>query len=124
MKHMLIQFAFVLVLFAALFVTWRRAKQNVISRIEAFGWSVVWIAAIAVVLLPQTTTVVANFFGVGRGVDFIIYASVITLFFLVFKLFVAIDGFERKLTDLVRKDALKDLPPHQDSPDRDHPNEI
>ncbi len=106
----LIQIVLLLVLLLVLVATWRRMRQRVISLKEALAWSTLWIGAGIVVLLPQTTTTVANLFGVGRGADLILYASVIALFFLVFKSFVAIDGLERKLTDIVRKDALKDLP--------------
>ncbi|HWQ99261.1 MAG TPA: DUF2304 domain-containing protein [Candidatus Methylomirabilis sp.] len=107
---MLIQFVLVLALVLALAVTWKRAKQSVISWREALGWSVLWVIAGVIIILPQTTTTVANVFGVGRGVDFVLYASVITLFFLVFKIFLTLDRLERRLTDVVRKDALKELP--------------
>lgn len=107
---MLIQFVLIVSLALALYMTWRRAKQGVISWREALGWSALWVVAGAVILLPQTTTTVANFFGVGRGVDFVLYASVVTLFFLVFKIFLSLDRLERRLTDVVRKDALKELP--------------
>jgi hypothetical protein len=106
---MLIQFVFIAVLVCALTMTWRRATQDVISRREAVAWSVLWFGAAVVILLPQTTTVVANFFGVGRGADFVLYGAVILLFVLVFKLFVAMDSLERKLTDVVRRDALRDF---------------
>ncbi len=110
---MLIQIVLIAILLAALLVTWKRATQNVISLREAVAWSFLWIAAGVVIALPQTTTVVANFFGVGRGSDFIIYGSVVALFILVFKIFVAIDKLDRKLTDIVQKDALKEIPKHE-----------
>ena len=106
---MLIQFVLIIIFLAALVMTWRRAMQGVISRREALAWSVLWIGAGIVVALPQTTTVVANFFGVGRGVDFILYGAVLALFVLVFKIFVTLEGLDRKLTDIVRKEALRDL---------------
>jgi len=106
---MLIQLVFLVIFAAALSVVWRRATQNVISRREAFAWSALWIAAAGIILLPQTTTVVAHFFGIGRGADFILYGAVILLFVLVFKLFIALDSMERKLTEFVRRDALKDF---------------
>ncbi len=109
---MLIQLVLILILLAALGMTWKRAKENVISRREALLWSVVWIVAGIVVALPWTTTVVANFFGVGRGADFVIYGSVVVLFILVFKIFVALDKLDRKLTDIVQRDALKEVPKH------------
>ncbi len=107
---MLIQFVLVAILLGALLMTWKRAKQNVISFGEAFAWSVLWIGAGVVVLLPQTTTLVANFFGVGRGSDFVLYAAVVTLFVLIFKIFISLDRMERNLTEMVRKEALRDLP--------------
>ncbi len=105
-----IQILLVGFLLVALRVTWRRRRENAISRREAFAWSVLWLAAATVILLPQTTTEVAQVLGVGRGVDMVLYASIAGLFFLVFRLFVAFDKLERQLTDLVRRDALKDVP--------------
>lgn len=107
---MLIQIVFSIVLLLAFAMTWKRAWQQVISRSEAFAWSLLWVVAGIVILLPQTATFVANFFGVGRGSDFVLYGSVIVLFLLIFKIFVALDQYERTLTELVRRDALKDLP--------------
>lgn len=109
---MLIQIVLLLILFAALLMTWKRARQRVISFREAIVWSVLWIGAGIGIALPWTTTLVANFFGVGRGSDFVIYGSVVALFMLVFKIFIALDKLDRQLTDIVRKDALKDLPKH------------
>jgi len=106
---MLIQAVLVLALTGALVGTWKRASEGVISRREALLWSTAWIAAGAVVLRPETTTVIARYFGVGRGVDFVLYGSVMVLFFLVFKIFVALNALERKLTEMVRKEALDGL---------------
>jgi small membrane protein len=107
---MLIQLVLILILLGALAMTWRRSHQDVISRGEAVLWSLLWIGAGFIIMQPQTATLVANFFGVGRGSDFILYGAVVLLFVLVFKLFVAQEVIERKLTDMVRKDALNDIP--------------
>lgn len=71
-------------------------------------WLVFWIAVGTVVLLPQTAQMAAQFVGVGRGVDFVIYVSIIALFYLVFRLFVKIEDVEREITRLVRKIALEE----------------
>lgn len=110
---MLIQFVLIAVLGIALLVTWRRASQDAISRVEALIWSVLWIGAGVIVLLPQTTTAVAHFFGVGRGADFVIYGSVVALFVLVFKLYISLERLERTITKLVQHEALKDFPPKE-----------
>ena len=111
---MLIQIVLIVVLLGALYVTWKRMRQGVITFIEALLWSVLWLAAGLAILLPQTATLVANFFGVGRGADFVIYGSVVTLFVLVFKIFISLDRLEKKLTEMVRRDALRDLPEKHD----------
>lgn len=106
---MLIQFFLVSAMGFALIITWRRAHQRVIRLSEAFLWSLVWIAAAFFVALPNVATQIAHVFGIGRGVDFLLYGSVSALFLLVFKLFIQHEKLERKLTEMVRHDALRDL---------------
>lgn len=106
---MLIQFILIGTLLLAIAVTWRRAKESIIRVSEAVLWTCVWVAAGVVIVLPETTSVLARWLGVGRGVDLVLYASVVTLFLLLFKAFLSIDELEKRLTDLVRRDALRDL---------------
>jgi hypothetical protein len=103
---MLIRILLWIVLALALTMTWRRAKQGAVRMLEAIAWSVVWIIAAVVVARPEVTTTVAQFLGVGRGADLILYAAVITLLILVFQLHVAHHKLERQLTELVRREAL------------------
>ncbi len=95
-------------------MTWRRVRQRVISIREGMAWSILWITAGVVIASPQISTRVANFFGVGRGSDFVVYGSVILLFVLVFKIFILLESLERKLTEMIRRDALKNLPEKKD----------
>ena len=106
---LLIQIILILFLLLALVTTWRRQRQHVIRWPEAIAWSLVWVLGAIAVLLPNVTTAIAHLFGVGRGVDFVLYGSVAALFVLVFKLFIEHEKLERKLTELVRRDALRDL---------------
>lgn len=106
----LIQFLLSLVLLAAIGVTWRRVRQNAIRRTEGSFWSVVWLAIGVVVWWPGITNRIANAVGVGRGADLMLYGAVIALLLLVFQLHIAHDKLERQLTDLVRRDALRDVP--------------
>ena len=107
---MLVQILFLFIFFVALIVVWKRAKESVISVREAIAWSVLWIGGGTVVIAPQTTTVVANVFGVGRGADFVLYASVLILFLMMLRLMIAMDRLERKIGKIVTEVALKDLP--------------
>jgi len=112
---MLIQIILVAAMALALVMTWRRALQDVIRVSEAIGWSLLWVAAAVVILLPSVTTRIAEIVGVGRGVDLVVYASVAGLFFLVFKLFIQHERLERRLTDMVRREALRDLEEEADA---------
>lgn len=84
-----------------------RAREKVISTQIALFWSAVWIVALIGVVLPNTTTLVADYFGVGRGVDVIVYISLALLFYLVFRIFVMIEDLKHDITNLVRLLALK-----------------
>ena len=77
---------------------------------EAFVWTSIWGGAAVTISTPSVSARLAQVFGVGRGVDFIVYASVALLYLLVFRLFVEHVKVERQLTLIVRREALRDLP--------------
>jgi hypothetical protein len=115
---MLIQIIFTLSFVLAILVTWRRARQNAISTLEAALWSVLWIGAGVVVWWPGVASFLASKVGVGRGADLVVYSSVVLLFWLIFRIFVRLESLEHKLTALVRAESLhefdKDLQKGQD----------
>lgn len=74
---------------------------------EFIFWFLLFLIAIIGVVFPDVTTKVANLLGIGRGSDLIIYASVATLFYLVFRLYIAVEDVRHEITELVRKIALK-----------------
>jgi hypothetical protein len=73
----------------------------------AIFWFLVWGAALIGISLPKTTTKIAEFFGVGRGVDVIVYFSLAILFYLVFRIYVMIEDLRHEITFLVRQFALR-----------------
>lgn len=105
---MLIQFILCLILTFAFVVTWRRVRAKALRLLEGIGWSILWMGACIAVLRPETTTVLAHFVGVGRGVDLVLYAAIIMLLFLCFHLSIAHERLERSLTKLVRAEAIKE----------------
>ncbi len=107
---MFIQFLLVAAILVGIILTLRRAQQGAIRRIEAIGWTVLWALALVIVLRPQTSSAIAHLVGVGRGSDLALYVSVLALFFLVFHLHVLHDRSERTLTELIRREALRQLP--------------
>lgn len=57
-------------------------------------------------LNPELSTTIANFFGVGRGADFLFYISHLLLFFIAFKFYLANRNLDARLTRLVQRLAL------------------
>jgi small membrane protein len=93
-------------LYAALRVV-QKIKTRAISSRWGFFWLVFWLGVGAVISLPWTTSLLAARLGVTRGVDLVVYVSVIALFYLIFRLTLKIERLERNITKLVREIALK-----------------
>ena len=106
---LVIQILLVAMLLGALALTWRRARQDALSRRAAFAWSLLWIGAGVVVLRPETASLFASLVGVGRGVDAVIYLAIALIAYILFRLFLRMDRLERDLTKLVRRIALDEM---------------
>ncbi|MDD5252165.1 MAG: DUF2304 domain-containing protein [Patescibacteria group bacterium] len=113
---MIIQYLLVLTLVVALGLTWRRVRQGALSGWAAALWSVLWIAAAVVILRPEMTSAIAGWLGVGRGVDAVIYVAIAGLYYLVFRIFLKLDKFERDLTVIVRRISLDEAKSNKNEP--------
>ena len=102
-----IQIILVLFIFFALTRVILRLRDKIISPKMAIFWSAIWLAALTGVLLPKTTTELASIFGVGRGVDVIVYISLALLFYMVFRIYVMIQDVRQEITSIIRKVALE-----------------
>jgi hypothetical protein len=87
-----------------------RARDGSLRLRGVLLWVVIWLGLAAIVLYPPLSTRLASLFGIGRGSDLIVYTAVAVLFYLVFRLYVAIEHIEREITALVRQDALDKAP--------------
>ena len=65
------------------------------------------IFAIIVISFPAISTYLGNFFGIGRGVDFILYVSILILFLRSESLSHKLLDSEAKIEALVREISLK-----------------
>lgn len=84
-----------------------RSREKILSSKTAMFWIFIWLAALVGILMPATTTRIAEFFGVGRGVDVIVYISLSLLFYLVFRIYVMIEDLRHEITSMVRHISLK-----------------
>lgn len=103
---LIIQIVLVLFSFFVILKVLRRFRAGEIKGMEAVGWVLFWFAVAIVVLNPNSTSFFAKFLGVGRGVDAVIYLSIVFLFFLIFKIFIHLEKIERQITRLARRDTL------------------
>ena len=95
-----------------------RLKEGVITTRMAFFWFLIGIAALFAITLPATTTKIAEFFGVGRGVDIIVYISLALLFYLVFRIYVMIEDLRHQITYIIREVALSGSSKNHKNPKR------
>lgn len=84
-----------------------RFKERKLSSVSFFFWNVVWVVGIFLIFIPDLTTRIANLLGIGRGVDVVLYASIVTLFYLIFRIYIKVEDTQRQITQVVRKVALE-----------------
>lgn len=116
---MVIQYILLIICAAAIAFVWRRARQDALSRTTALLWTVVWALGGILALRPGVATFFAHLFGVGRGADLAIYLSLALAYYLMFRMYVRIEMLEQRITELVRKLALKEGGASQPMTDRD-----
>jgi hypothetical protein len=78
------------------------------------------------VVRPDDTSTVAHWFGIGRGVDLLVYLLIVTFVFAVINFYLRLRDSEQRVTELARAVAIRDaellnrdrglLPPPQPAP--------
>jgi len=102
-----IQIVLLIFIIFAISRVYLRSREKIFSTKTAIFWYLIWLAGLVGVLLPKTTTKLAGLFGVGRGVDVIVYIALALLFYLVFRIYVMIEDLRHEITYLVREIALQ-----------------
>ncbi|MFH1712852.1 MAG: DUF2304 domain-containing protein, partial [Candidatus Jacksonbacteria bacterium] len=94
----------VLVIIALIVVkTFQKYHSQAITAREFFLWTVFWMIVAVLFIFPDVAQTAANWAGIGRGVDLIIYLSLIFLFSALFFILVRLERLERDVTKIVRK---------------------
>lgn len=109
MPFTLTQVVLLVFLFFAISRVFLRFKGGILSTVGFFFWSGLFGIAIIAVLAPGLTSKIAQAVGIGRGVDAVVYSSIVLLFYLIFRLHVFIEDIKHDITTLVKKLALKEL---------------
>lgn len=90
-----------------------QVRQGNLSPISFLFWATLFSLALVGLFFPETLTNLARLAGIGRGVDVVIYLSIILLFYLVFRLHVMFEDLRQEIAKIIREIALRDLPKHK-----------
>ncbi len=84
----------------------RRKKQ--ISANEFIFWLVFWLtAALAIIFLKWIDKFVAKLGFSSSGIDILLYAGIVVLFYFIFRLRLKVEKIEKDITKIIRKITLK-----------------
>lgn len=83
-------------------------KKGTLSKKAAGAWIIVWVLIAAVFWSPEIASRLAQATGVGRGADLIIYIAIITIVYLLYRVFVRLERIDREITILTRINAHND----------------
>jgi len=83
-------------------------KKGSLSPFFSFAWIIFWVFGLVLIFQQEFTITVANRLGISRGVDLVIYISLILVFYMIYRLLAKIENLERSITQIVRKTAIKD----------------
>ncbi|MDO9044027.1 MAG: DUF2304 family protein [Methanobacteriaceae archaeon] len=103
---MIYQYLGVVIGILAVIIAIIRFRDGKTSSAMLIFWIAIWSVISLVSVFPETTTILANLFGIGRGLDLILILGIIASYYLVFKLYTMIEKLELEITELVRQIAL------------------
>lgn len=100
--------ALILILFFLLRLI-QQKKNKELKQNEFILWLSFWlIGALAIIFIKHLDYLLASLGFSGAGINFLIYLSIFTLFYLVFKLRLKIAKLESQITKIVREISLKE----------------
>ncbi|MFH2136226.1 MAG: DUF2304 domain-containing protein [Patescibacteria group bacterium] len=100
----LLSFLILLIIYRVV-IKWR---QGILTSRDLVFWIGFWFVVGIIILLPDTTSFMADLVGVGRGADLVVYLSIVLIFYIIFQMTIKIEKIERNITKVVRTVAMKD----------------
>lgn len=85
------------------FYMYLRLRSNLLDAILIFLFCA---GAVFFILFPDTTTKIAQWMGVKRGINLVFYSITVFFFFLILKLYSRMRRLENKFTEMIRENSL------------------
>lgn len=101
------QILFTLFFLLALWGVVKKQREELLGPKGTVFWLLFWLTAAVAVWWPNSTTILANTMGIGRGSDLVLYVSMVIIFYILFKLNIKIEGLSRGVTKMVREKSLE-----------------
>ncbi len=99
---MLIQYLLSFLILLIIYRVVAKWRQGVLTSRDMIFWIGFWFVVGVIILLPETTSFMAKQVGVGRGVDLVVYLSIVLIFYIIFQMTIKIEKIERNITKVVR----------------------
>ena len=82
-------------------------KKGSLTGVEIATWIIIWVAVILAVVFPEILRTYSQAFAVSRLLDLLIAGGFILVISMVSASYVKTKKLEKKLEDLIRKDAMR-----------------
>ena len=92
--------------FSMIYVASLHYKRHEIGKTEVVSWTVMWAAAIVIIIFPELLRSFASTFLVTRVFDLMVIGGFILVISMVTSAYVRTKKIEKKLEELIRKEAL------------------
>jgi hypothetical protein len=84
-----------------------RYKGGLMSTGEFYFWLSIWAAVEIIIWIPTFLDDFARRLGIARGIDAVVYTSIMMLYYLVYRVYIKAEVTDREITDLTRKIAIQ-----------------
>lgn len=102
----ILQFILIGFLLHGLYTVWVRFRAKKIVFFGYLFWTLLFLSGIIGISFPDLTVFIASQMGIGRGTDFVVYASIVLLFYLIFRLYSLVEDLRLQIVVLIREIAL------------------
>ena len=82
-------------------------KREKICWKRQIPWLIIWLAVIVFAIWPGTSSFIAHYLNVKRGIDLLVYISIIALIYLLYRLYVKVENMDQTITKLIRELAKR-----------------
>lgn len=103
---MLYQILVVIISILAILLVFDRFNRKKTSLQTFILWTVLWVILALFAIIPESSTILANIIGIGRGLDLVLIFAIIGSYYLIFRVYLKIEKIDQDITELVRKISM------------------